>query len=107
MLPAPSRRRGSCWIPGCWGTYRGSAASVADLGGVALGVSKGNHTLSVVVDRQTQSPSRYSLGKIGPGSLPNMIFVQGDEGPVAFLSLPRETVSLRTGEAYRVTVDIP
>jgi hypothetical protein len=89
------------------GIYRGDAVSVVDLGGVALGVPTGNHTLSVVVDRQTQSPSRYSMGKLNPGSLPNMIFVQSDQGPVAFLSLPRETVSLQTGEVYRVTVNIP
>ena len=89
------------------GAYRGDAANAVDLGGVALEVPAGNHTLSVVVARQAQSPSRYSIGKLDPGSLPNMIFVQGDQGPVAFLSLPRETVSLRTGDFHRITVNIP
>lgn len=89
------------------GTYRGDAAGVVDLGGVALSVPTGNHTLSVVIDRQTQSPSRYSMGKLEPNSLPNMIFVQGDQGPIAFLSLPRETVILRTGDLHRITVNIP
>ena len=89
------------------GTYRGEAASAVDLGGVALAVRTGNHTLTVVIDRQTRSPSRYSTGKLESGSLANMIFVEGEQGPVAFLSLPREIVSLRTGDVHRITVNIP
>jgi hypothetical protein len=89
------------------GSYQGEPASSVELGGAVFAVPAGDHTLSVVVDRQTQSPSRYHTG--GPQSFVsyNIVVVQDDQGnPLGLIYLTNDVVSMQTGEPYRVSLKI-
>jgi len=85
--------------------FEGTATNVVKLSGIVASTSAGNHTVGVQIRQQTQSPSSYVTG--ASGGPPNLIVVQDNQGLVSTLSLPRETVSMQTGDTKLFTVTIP
>ena len=86
-------------------TATGSGASEAFMTGTVRGVTTGTHTLTVIIVRQTRTPTRYLMGT---PNVPNSFAVNRQEGGTIVLTqLPLEEIVLATGESRRYSIDVP
>jgi hypothetical protein len=88
-------------------TYQGAAANAVVLQGIVNGVARGNHSISVTIVRQTRSPTQYRMGSSGIASGANSIVINGDGQTLDLIFLPRDVITLRTGESKQYNFTVP
>jgi hypothetical protein len=88
------------------GRYSGAATAAVLLQPVLASVAPGNHLLSIRVERQVATPILYRLGRAS-GALNSVIVSNAAGAVLTTLNLPRENLSMATGDAKQYTLLVP
>jgi hypothetical protein len=94
------------WDDRVVGSYSGAPTNALAFTPILNGVAPGSHSLTLRIARQTRSPTTYHLFST-QSIVPNTVVINAPGRSSEIINLPRDTVSLRTGDSRRYEISVP